>query len=54
MLNFKDNENNVVFDEKSENKIKFQKIKCTFFGQHRLVEKSPTATDIYIYISDYK
>ena len=47
MLNLKN-----IFDEifkKAKIKIKFQKMKGTFFGQHPLVEKSPTATDIYIY-----
>ena len=51
MLNLKNNENDAVFDEmcKKKNakiKIKFPKNEGCFFGQHPLVEKSPTATDI--------
>ena len=53
MLNWKNNENDAVVDEiciKNEKiKIKFQKNEGFFFGQHSLVEKSPTATDIYIF-----
>ena len=57
MLNFKNNENDDdVFDEickkkKAKIKIKFHKMKGTFFRQHLLVEKSPTTTDWYIYIT---
>ena len=35
------------FAKKSENKNKIAKNEGYFFGQHPLVEKSPTATDIY-------
>ena len=37
------------FAKKSEDKIKFQKINDTLLDTIPLVEKSPTATDIYIY-----
>ena len=54
MLNLKNNKNDAVINEikkKTQIKIQFQKMKDTyFFGQHPLVEKSPTATDIYILI----
>ena len=36
--------------KKEKIKIKFQKMKgMYFFGQHPLVEKSPTSNDIYIF-----
>ena len=47
MLNLKNNENDVVFDEIFEKKRKLKKIKKNeryIFGQHPLVEKSPTVT----------
>ena len=51
MLNLKNNEKDAVFDKICKKiakfKIKFQKNEEYFFGQHPLVEKSPTATDIY-------
>ena len=47
MLNLKNKEKDAVFDEICKKKRRFQKMKGTyFFGQHPLVEKSPTATDI--------
>ena len=33
--------------KKAKIKIKFQKMKSTFLGQHPLVEKSPAATGVY-------
>ena len=36
------------FAKKSENKNKIAKNEGYFFGQHPLVEKSPTATDIFL------
>ena len=58
MLNLKNKENDAVFDEnckkkKAKIKIKFQKNERYPFGQHPLVEKLPTATDIYIYKYTY-
>ena len=53
MLKLKNNENDAIFDEicnkkKAKIKMKFQKMEFTyFFGQHPLVEKSPTAIDKY-------
>ena len=47
MLNLKYNENDAIFDEicnKAKIKIKFLKNEGYFFGQHPLVEKTPTAT----------
>ena len=51
MLNLKNNENYAVsmkFAKKAKNKIKFKKVKGTFFRQRPLAEKSPTSTDRYI------
>ena len=54
MLCWENNENDAVFDEifkkKAKIKINFQKNEGYFSEQHPLVEKSPTATDIYIYV----
>ena len=51
MLNLKNNENEAVFDEKkSEDQNKISKNEGYFFGQHPVVEKSPTATGTPIYI----
>ena len=50
MLNLKNKENDAVFDEickKSEDENKISKNEGYFFGQHPLVEKSPTAVDFY-------
>ena len=53
MLNLQNNENGVFFDKickKTKDTIKFQKMKGRYFyGQHHLVEKSPTATDLLIH-----
>ena len=49
MLNSKNNENDAVFDEickKKRNLNNISKNEGYFFGQHPLVENSPTATDI--------
>ena len=57
MLNLKNNGNDAVFDgickKKAKIKMKFQKMKGSFFRQHSLVEKSPTTTAIYIFIAYY-
>ena len=37
--------------KKAKIKIKFQKNEGYLFGQHSLVEKSPTATALFIYDS---
>ena len=50
MLTLKDIENEAAFDEickKSEELKKIKTNKGYFFGQHPLVQKSPTATAIY-------
>ena len=46
MLNLKNKENDAIFDEICK-KTKISKNEGYFFGQHPLIEKSPTATDIY-------
>ena len=46
MLNLKNNKNNALFEEickKMKVEIKIQKNEGYFFGQHPLVENSPTA-----------
>ena len=52
MLNLKNNDNDAVFDEicKKKRRLKYYKISKNegyFFGQHTLVENSPTATATY-------
>ena len=56
MLNLKNKENlmcAVVFDKmckKSEDQNKISKNYGYFYGQHPLVEKPPTATDMWVYV----
>ena len=40
-------------NKKTKIKIKFQKVKGTFFEPHPPVEKSPTATDSHLDLSTF-